>query len=289
MAKLRGVAPHAVEKRLKALFYGPAGVGKTTASIQFPKPYLIDTERGAENDDYVKALEASGGAYWSTTDPEEMIEEIRTLISTKHDYKTLIIDPATVIYNDLLDKFAESEGTDFGRHKGPADRRFKHMLALLLRLDMNVIMTSHSKTKWEKAKDSKGNDTITDAGQTFDCYPKLDYLFDLVFEIQKRGKDRVGIVRKTRISSFPESEVFPFCYDEIADRYGRSILERKAIAVALASPAQAATIQDLIDVRKDGVEVLKKALDKTGAATIEEMPTDKADMFIDYLKSGGSK
>jgi GTPase SAR1 family protein len=40
---LRAKKPEAVEKRLKALFYGSAGVGKTTAAIQFPRPYLIDT------------------------------------------------------------------------------------------------------------------------------------------------------------------------------------------------------------------------------------------------------
>ena len=40
MRMLRGKKPETIEKRLKALFYGPAGVGKTTCAIQFPKPYL---------------------------------------------------------------------------------------------------------------------------------------------------------------------------------------------------------------------------------------------------------
>src|SRR5688572_789668 len=63
---LRGKTPEKVEKRLKVLFYGPAGCGKTTTSIQFPRCYLIDTERGAENEQYVKLLQASGGAYYFT-------------------------------------------------------------------------------------------------------------------------------------------------------------------------------------------------------------------------------
>jgi hypothetical protein len=45
---LRGSIPKPEDKRLKAMFFGAAGVGKTTAAIQFPAPYLIDTERGAE-------------------------------------------------------------------------------------------------------------------------------------------------------------------------------------------------------------------------------------------------
>src|SRR5690606_26555919 len=103
------------------------------------------------------------------------------LLSERHDFKTLVIDPLTIVYNDLLDKAAEEVGTDFGKHKGPADRKIKHLLNLLLRLDMNVIITSHAKPNWVRAKDAKGKDTVIQEGITFDCYGKLDYLFDLVF------------------------------------------------------------------------------------------------------------
>jgi hypothetical protein len=113
----------------------------------------------------------------------------------------------------------DPSGTAFGRNKQVPDRKVKHLLNLLLRLDMNVIITSHAKGEWKN-----GAPTGTD---TFDCYARLDYLFDLVFQIQKRGKDRVGIVRKTRCIGFEEGEVFPFSYEEIADKYGREVLERK--------------------------------------------------------------
>jgi flagellar biosynthesis GTPase FlhF len=43
---LRAKKPEAVEKRLKLFMYGPAGVGKTTAAIQFPNAYIIDCEKG---------------------------------------------------------------------------------------------------------------------------------------------------------------------------------------------------------------------------------------------------
>lgn len=281
---LRGKEPHAIEKRLKALFFGPAGVGKTTAAIQFPRPYLIDTERGAENTQYVELLKNAGGAYYFTTDPGELIAEITALLSEKHPYQTVIIDPLTVIYNDLLDKSAAEVGTDFGKHKGPADRTIKHLLTLLLRLDMNVIITSHAKPKWERAKDSKGKDTVIEAGMTFDCYGRLDYLFDLVFEVSKRGKERVGIVRKTRVQSFPEGEIFPFSYDEIATRYGRSILERDAVPVELATPEQIAELQELLDVRTDGAALLDKWKEKAEAETIREMPAATVQKCIDFLK-----
>ncbi len=187
MSKLRGIKPEKVEKRLKALFYGAAGVGKTMASIQFPSPYLIDTEKGASNDQYVKLLQKSGGVIFQTSDFNEIIEEVRTLLTEKHTYRTLIIDPLTTVYNDLLDKSALKHGTDFGRHYNESNKKMKELLNLLIRLDMNVIITSHAKNEYGQ--------NMSVLGQTFDCYKKLDYLFDLVFEIQKRGKERVGIIK----------------------------------------------------------------------------------------------
>ena len=58
---LRGKKPNEIEKRLKLFFYGPPKVGKTTLACQFPNPYMIDTERGAENVKYTKLLAASNG------------------------------------------------------------------------------------------------------------------------------------------------------------------------------------------------------------------------------------
>ncbi len=282
---LRGKAPELIEKRLKALFYGPAGVGKTTAAIQFPKPYLIDTERGAENPQYVAALKKVGGAYFGTTDPDELIAEVTALLAEKHDYRTVIIDPLTIIYNDLLDRAADEVGTDYGRHKGPANRRIKHLLNLLLRLDMNVIITAHAKAKWVRSKDAKGKDVATQEGITFDAYDGLDYLFDIVFEVGKRGTDRVGIVRKTRIETFPEGDVFPFCYAEIAQRYGRDILERTATPQPLATAEQVAQLTAMLDERKDGATMLEKWLDKAKAERIEELPAEVAGKCLAFLNS----
>lgn len=281
---LRGIQPHTIEKRLKMLLYGPAGIGKTTASIQFPRPYVVDTERGAENEQYVKLLKDAGGAYYFTTDPDELIAEAKSLISEKHDYRTLVIDPLTVIYNDLLDKAAAEVGTDFGKHKGPADRKIKHLLTLLLRLDMNVIITSHAKPRWERAKDSKGKDTVIENGLTFDCYGRLDYLFDLVIEVGKRGKERVGKVIKTRIEAFPEGDIFPFSYAEIANRYGKGILEKQAVPQELASLEQVAEIERLIKTLHLPAETTAKWLDKAGAESWGEMPAEAIGKCIDWAK-----
>lgn len=284
---LKGKKPELIEKRLKAFFYGMAGVGKTTCAIQFPKPYLIDTERGAENDQYVEILEKSDGAIFQTMDFDELIHEIKALLTEKHDYKTVIIDPLTTLYNDLLDKSAkflketskdkDATGTEFGRHYTEANKQMKHLLKLLLRLDMNVIITAHAKNEY--------NSDMKVLGQTFDCYKKLDYLFDLVFEIQKRGKDRIGIVKKSRIKTFGDAEQFPFNYDEVANRYGRHILEREAVKEILASPEQVAELKRLIGLLKTSEEVTQKWLDKANAETFDEMQAGQIENCINHLNS----
>jgi AAA domain len=281
---LRAKKPEAVEKRLKALFYGAAGVGKTTAAIQFPSPYLIDTEKGAENPQYVKLLKNAGGAVFQTSDFEELLKEVKSLLTERHEFKTLIIDPLTILYHDLLDKAAKErisdkdpDGTAFGGHYGLANKKMKQLLNLLLRLDMNVIITSHAKNEYGA--------NLAVLGQTYDCYKKLDYLFDLVFEIQKRGKERVALIKKTRIEGFPEGDVFPFNYDEIAKRYGRDILEKAAEAEELATSDQLIEVKRLIDLLKVPEETIEKWLKKGESETWDVMSKKSIQAVIDHLQS----
>jgi hypothetical protein len=274
---LRAKKPAMIEQRLKALFYGCAGVGKTMAAIQFPKPYIIDTEGSTNKPQYVKQIDKVGGAVLMTVDFDEMVNELKELLTTKHDYKTLVIDSLTNLYNDLLEKAEKKVGTEFGRHYGEANKRMKQLLNLLFRIDMNVIITSHSKNEY--------GSNLTVLGQTFDCYKKLDYLFDLVFEIQKRGDKRIGLVKKSRIEAFPDTDTFPFSYDEIANRFGREVLERDSKPQELATVEQVKELTRLIELLKTPEEVYTKWKSKASAEEWSEMPRDAMEKCIQYLKS----
>ncbi len=274
---LRGIKPTAVKKRLKALFYGGAGVGKTTASISFPRPYLIDTEKGAVNDQYVKLLEKNGGVLFSSADFDEVITEVKSLLTEKHEFKTVVLDPFTTIYNDLLDKCALKVGTDFGRHYGEANKQVKHLLNLLLRLDMNVIVTCHSKNEYGQ--------NLAVLGQTYDGYKKLDYLFDLVFEIQKQGKKRVGVIKKSRVEGFPDGESFEFSYEEIAKRYGKEVLEKDSVAEVLATEEQIERLEHLIKLYKEPEETVNKWKSKAQCETYGEMNEEIIAKIILHLEN----
>src|SRR5438132_8992036 len=187
-AMLRARQPLAVNKRLKLFMFGPAGVGKTTAAIQFPKSYIIDCEKGAEN--YDKLITGSESVIFQTTDIHEVIQEVKSLLTEKHDYRTLVIDPITTVYNDLLDKCETQVGADFGRHYGAANKQMKRLANLIMALDMNVVITAHAKAEYGQ--------NFGKIGYTFDGWRQLDYWFDLVVELSKKGKKRTAKVVKTR-------------------------------------------------------------------------------------------
>jgi RecA/RadA recombinase len=273
---LRGKKPEEVEKRLKALFYGEAGSGKTFASIQFPKPYIIDTERGSENTQYIKMLNKKGGAIFQSSDFNEVVAEIIALLSEDHEYKTLIIDPITTIYDNLLDTAAKEVGTDFGRHYGEANKKMKHIINLLLRLDMNVIITAHSKNQYGK--------DLAIIGQTFDGYKKLDYLFDLVMQIQRIGGKRIAFVKKSRVETIKEDDNFEFSYSTLSDLYGKDIIEKKSTSKVLASNDDVKELLNLIEVMKVPDNVIDKWLSKSKSSNFNEMEKSCIENCIKYLK-----
>lgn len=274
---LKAKKPVVKNNRLKLFMYGNAKVGKTTLGIQFPKPYIIDTEGTTDKKKYVDLINKVDGDVLVTQDFDELVEQVKDLLTLKHDYKTLVIDSLTILYNDLLDKSALKVGTEFGRHYGEANKKVKNLINLLLRLDMNVIITSHAKNEY--------GDKLQVLGSTFDCYKKLDYIFDLILEIQKRGKDRVAIVKGTRLEEFGEGEVFPCSYNEFKNRYSTEALERESVAQEIADIAQVNELLRLIDLLKVPVEIYQKWLDKATSETWQDMPKDAIQKCIDHLTS----
>lgn len=286
-SKLKAVPPKAAKPaKPKVLIYGKPGVGKTWASIDFPSVYFIDTEGGANLPHYTAKLEAAGGVYFGpehgANDFPTVIEQVQALASEKHNYRTLVIDSATKLFNDAVTREAERLGEKdaFGASKKPAVNYMKRLVSWLNRLDMNVIMVAHAKDEY--AVSSAGQRDVI--GQTFDCWPTLEYELHLCLRVEKRASSRVAIVRKSRLTGFPDGTTFPWAYADFADRYGREVLEANAEAISLASQEQLSEITRLLGVVKIEDAVIAKWLAAAGADTWAEMDTDKAAGVIAHLK-----
>lgn len=281
--KLRGVKPSCIQKRLKLLMYGAASTGKTTASLSFPNPYLIDTERGAEHSQYKDLLDAQNGVIFQTDSFDELLVEVKALLFTNHDYKTLIIDPITPIWANILEQSEKEVGVGYNKHFGQANKKIKILISLLYKLDMNVIITAHAKDVYEK------NGGVV--GQTYDAYKKLDYIFDLGLEIKKdkNSKNRIAKVVKTRISTFTEEEEFVFKYDTLADRYGRDIIEKKSLAIDLITEEQIKELNYLLLDNAITEDKISTMLEKGGASDINGLEKDYAQKCIDRLSELSNK
>lgn len=277
---LRARKPEAVTKRLKLFMFGPAGVGKTTAAIQFPNSYIIDCEKGAEN--YDKLISGSNSVLFQTTDINEVIQEVKALLTEKHDFRTLVIDPITTIYNDLLEKCEAQVGSEWGRHYAAANKTMKRLANLMMALDMNVVITAHAKKEYGQ--------NLAVVGQTFDGWKQLDYWFDLVVELGKSKKGgkaggRYAKVVKTRLEEFPDQEMFEWSYDSIKKRYDHHQLEREANAIQLATQDQVGEIHSLLSIVRLPEGTVEKWFAKAGVDTWEDMPYDVLQKCIDFVKN----
>lgn len=286
MSKLKAVAPKTAEpNKPKILIYGKAGVGKTFTSLDFPNVYYIDTEGGATQDHYTDKLKASGGVYMGveqgSMDFETVIEQIQALATENHDFKTVVVDSVSKLFNTAISEEMERLGDkdQFGASKKKPVAYMKRLVNWLSRLDMTVILVSHEKSEWGL----NSNKERVEIGTTFDCWDKLEYELDLCLNIVKLGGGRKGRVRKSRFKGFEDGDTFDWSYDEFAKIYGKDVIEKKAEAIVLATPDQLKKIKNLFDTVKmpDGTEA--KLLKKANVEGWEEMSTDRIDKAIEYI------
>lgn len=277
----------------KFMISGESGVGKTFFALDFPKPYLIDSEGGATREQYQEKLKKSGGAYFGkeegSQDFKAVIEEVKQLTTTKHEYKTLIIDSFTYLYMLEASEAEAKGGSDFGRDKKMANIPTRQLISVLEKCDLNIILVCHSKTKWER----RGKDII-DAGSTFDGYDKLEYILDLWIEITKGGK--TFQVKKSRINNLVQGDSYPLSYDKFAELYGKETVEREAVPVKLASPEDIARLQSLIEGLKVDEDTIEKWYKKCNVESLVEMSEEQIKSLIAHceklimqLSMGGKK
>lgn len=288
MPKLKAKDPKAAEpKKPKMLIFGPPGVGKTWTVLDYPSVYYIDCEGGATLDHYTDKLKASGGVYLGpedgANDMDVVLDQIKALATTKHKYRTLVIDSYSKLYNTRIAEKTEAMeqanvdmDKTFGREKKPAIGKTRQMVAWFDRLDMSVILVCHEKDVWADGKV---------IGKTFDGYDKLEYELDLVMQILKQGNARKARIGKCRLKQFREGEVIEWSYKSFAERYGIEVIEAASKPVEPASAEQIRIIQQLCGIVKLDEDTKTKWFDKAGVDSWGEMDAGTIDKCITFLTS----
>src|SRR3989339_1214799 len=291
---LRAKKPEVKQKRLKMFAYGKAGVGKTTACIQFPNAYIFDAEKGTEN--YAETILESNSVVHSTADFDTIVSEIKELATTKHPYKTIIIDPVTQVYGSVKEKwtnrflkYAKDEKTrdlqDWGPgYWGKIKSEWKAFWRLLLMVDMNVVITAHEKPEY-----AEGGQMVK-IGTTFDSDRSDEYPFDYLFQIVKKGKEknspRIALNKKERTPlgtiGFPDE--FEWSYENFCKYYGKEIIEMEVKPIELASEEQVLKLNKLIEIIKVDGDIIEKWLGKAGVSTFPEMQSVDILKCINYLE-----
>lgn len=288
MSRLKAKKPeNAKPSKPKIIVFGASGVGKTWAALDFPSVYYIDTEGGANLPHYTAKLSKSGGVYLGVEDGAKdfpnVIEQVKLLATTKHDYKTLVVDSVSelmLLYIATQSETMMAKGADmtktYGAEKKPAVAYARQLINWVQRLDMNVILICHEKGEW---KDEKM------VGYTFDFWDKAEYILHLALRITKQGASRKGFVRKTRLEQFKDGAIFDWSYDNFAKLYGKEVIESDAVPIDLATLEQLGRIQQLNTLLKTTDEEKDKHYKYADAESYEEMETSKAAFVIERLEA----
>ncbi len=281
----KAIKPHAAQpSKPKMLIFGKSGVGKTWASLDFPSTLYVDTEGGANLKHYTDKLSKSGGMYFGveqgSRDYNTVVELVKELATTKHHFKTIVIDSISKVFNSEIAKEAErlqSKGlkNEFAADKKPAVGLTRRLINWIDRVDMNVILISHEKPHYEKGEQ---------VGFTFDAYDKLEYELHLCLNIIKTGGTRRAQVRKSRLQEFADGSSFEWSYESFAKLYGQKVIESEAKQIILATPEQVAEVKRLLEFIKLDDKELDKWFSKAKVESWEEMSSDIIEKCIINLK-----
>lgn len=277
-----GKKPELIKRgKPKFILSGKSGVGKTFFMLDFPKPLIIDCEGGAVEPQYVAKMKAVGADYMGkeegSQDFKTVIDELKRLATTKHEYQTLIIDSFSKLYNLTAAIAEETVGNVYAADKKAAQKPTRQLQVWMDRLDMTIALVCHSKAKWENGQPT--------GSTTFDGWDKLEYDLNLWIELIQTGKRRDIVVRKSRIEGFILGNSYPADYETFAKLYGSEVINKPSEQITLASVEQIAQVKHLVGVFNISEEDQKKALKKYDVEAYEELSSEEIQKIIDNLKS----
>lgn len=273
--------------KIKMCIFGSYKTWKTRFALQWPATYYIDVESGSKLPLYKQDLIKYGGIYFG---PEEgaqdfglVLQEVKTLLTTKHDRKTLVIDSLSELEGISIAKEEErlddaKKEAKFGAQKKPAIKSMRRLFNYIRTIDMNVILLAHKKDAWEGTGDERKV-----VGTTYDGWDKIGHKIDLLCESKLVDNQGQMVVRGSRYEAFPMGLTIPMVYPTFSQMYGKEIIEKETVPIVPATPAQIAELKRLIELLKIDPEEVDKWLAKAEAEDIDDFKKEDADRLLMLL------
>jgi hypothetical protein len=284
---LKAIKPTAAKRsRAKISVYGAPGVGKTWGAMGFPGVYYVCTEPGNQLPEYMDRLEGNGGVYFGpdegASDTREVLGQVRELSKGGHEFKTLVIDSVSKLWNSIITSEQERLGEKdaFGASKKPAVAFMRSLLLACDRLDMNTILIHHQKAKWFKQEQ---------IGFEADGWDKTPYDLNLEIQVTQKGKNRFGVVTKSREAGFNLGESFPWNYGDFAERFGRDRLEATVTPYDFPSEDQLRRLHEVIDTLEISAEMQAKWKKQLGVDDYKDADAKRIEKLIDFAQNPTKK
>lgn len=279
--------PPKTKKYLKVALFGDGGSGKTLFALSFPKPAIIDGEKGS--DPYIgrrqfKLLRANR---WRQL--QAPIDWLR-----KHPgvFETLIIDPMTIFYQDLIQDIVDYIKAKRGNEImstgdwGVEKRRYAAFLNCLIELPMHIVLCFREKSEYEEVTNRQGEEVRKKTGNfLMDADRQTRYLFDLSFrcytEVGNPKKKEGDVKFKVQVDKTRYAEWMPlYSVHDITGKLAFETLFEKHVGEMLDAPdAPKSTLPEEPFViteepaRKEEIADPKKAEAARDAATLDDTRT----------------
>ena len=208
-----------VKRYVKVALWGDKKSGKTRFGLSFPKPCVIDTERGTllYADKYDFAVKDANR--W-----QELLQALDALEKGGHEYETLVIDSLTIFWQDLIDVQIEYVKNRRGNEVlstgdwGTIKRRWKSFINRLVDLNMHVVLVMREKDEYTTETDQRtGEEKSKKTGEHLpDAEKSTGYVFDFILHLvteedkkNKKSKHKVIVdgSRRDEIPKYAEYDI----------------------------------------------------------------------------------
>ena len=264
----------AIQRNLKAMFYGQAGMGKTTLALSAPKPLLLDFDNGVKR---VNNAHLGDVGIVQITNWQEVVTLLTTESGELAPFETIVVDTIGKMM-DFIIAFRCGGRQPRVQDWGTINTDFKWFVNALSNLGKHVIFVAHRDTRKE------GDDTVFVPALREKSYNSIVTELDLLGYLEMKNEN--GVQRRS-ITFDPTSRndgkntcQLPgvMFINNILDQNGQptgpnDFVEKQIIA----------KYQSMISIKEKAAEEYQKAMDEIKESIDNITDANGANHFIEHI------